>query len=100
MKKKSQQAKSSVRVDFSKVAVQVTFEGEPHVVDYRKDLGNTIRANTGDIGLDELAREIYFSEGPVEIPEQYVEAILSIVRRLYIVPAQRAFEELLTVKES
>lgn len=94
--KKEKKKTSAFLVDFGEINVQIGFEGPAQAVDYRKDLGNVIRANTGDIGLDELAREIYFSTGPVEVPEQYADRILAIVRQNYIVPAQRAFEKLLT----
>lgn len=66
------------KVNFKELSIQLTFEGQPVVLDVRKTVGNTIRQNTADIGLDELARTIYFSEGAIEIPDEYIPAILRI----------------------
>lgn len=87
----------SLLADFSKVSVQLTFEGTPKILDMRKPLGNAIRAAAGDIALDEFARRVYFSEEPVEVPAEYVPFILQVVRDKYNVPTQEAFESLLTI---
>ena len=93
---KEEKAKSLI-ADFGKVSVQLTFEGEPKVLDMRKPLGNAIRAAAGDIALDEFARRVYFSDGPVEVPAEYVPFILHVVKDKYNVPTQEAFESLLTI---
>lgn len=84
------------QVDFGKVKVQLTFEGNPVEFNMRKVIGNMIRQNTNDIGLDEFARKVYFSDGPVEIPDEYINPILCIVKLNMTVPAQKALNELLT----
>lgn len=81
------------KIDFSKMKIQLTFEGQPVEMDVRKTVGNTIRQNTSDIGLDELARTIYFSEGEVEIPEEYIPDILRISSTCFTVPFQQAISE-------
>ena len=78
------------RVDFSKLKVQLTFEGEPVEIDFRKVLGNLIHQNTSDIGLDTFARTIYFSDGEVEVPDEYIDQILWIASQGLNVPAQNA----------
>lgn len=83
------------KIDFSKVKVQMTFEGEPVEVDMRRELGNLIHQRTADLGLDEVARKIYFSEGEVEIPDEYIKPICTIVRSGFLIPAQEAICELL-----
>lgn len=88
-----------VKVDFGKVMIQHTFEGEPQAVDLRKALGNKIHQTTGDIGFDDLARTIYFSEGEVEVAEEYIEPLKQIVKGNYLASVQRALNELLTIKE-
>lgn len=88
-----------VMIDFGKVMVQHTFEGEPVAVDMRKQLGNKIHQTTGDIGFDDLARTIYFSEGEVEVPHEYIEPLKQIVKENYLASVQRAFNELLTIKD-
>lgn len=86
---------SMKKVDFSKLKVQLTFEGEPVEIDFRKVLGNLIHQNTPDIGLDTFARTIYFSDGEVEVPDEYIEPILRIAGNSLNVPAQNALNELL-----
>lgn len=78
------------KVDFSKLKVQLTFEGEPVEIDFRKVLGNLIHQNTPDIGLDTFARTIYFSDGEVEVPDEYIDQILWIASQGLNVPAQNA----------
>lgn len=87
------------RIDFSKVMVQHTFEGEPVAVDMRKTLGNKIHQTTGDIGFDDLARSIYFSDGEIEVDAEYIEPLRTVVKENYLASVQRAFNELLTVNE-
>lgn len=82
-------------IDFGKVLVQHTFEGEKVAVDIRKQLGNRIHQTTGDIGFDDFARIIYFSEGEIEIPGEYVEPLKSILKENYLASVQRAIFELL-----
>ena len=86
-------------VDFSKVMIQHTFEGEKVAVDLRKQLGNKIHQTTGDIGLDDFARQIYFSEGEIEVPDEYVEPLKQVVKENFLASVQRAINELLTKNE-
>lgn len=66
------------KIDFSKVPVEYRI-GEPEATDVRRTLGNTINQNTSDIALADLARKIYYSEEPVEIPGEYVGIVADIV---------------------
>ena len=86
-------------IDFGKVMVQHTFEGDPVAIDMRKQLGNKIHQTTGDIGFDDLARTIYFSEGDVEVPQEYIEPLKQLVKENYLASVQRAFNGLLTIKD-
>lgn len=86
-------------IDFGKVMIQHTFEGEPVAVDMRKQLGNKIHQTTGDIGFDDFARTIYFSEGEVEVPQEYIEPLKQLVKENYLASVQRALNGLLTIKE-
>ena len=88
-----------IMIDFGKVMVQHTFEGDPVAVDMRKQLGNKIHQTTGDIGFDDLAHTIYFSEGEVEVPQEYIESLKQIVKENYLASVQRAFNGLLTIKD-
>lgn len=88
-----------MKVNFKNVKVQMTFEGEAISIDLRKDLGNAIRRNTADIGMDETARQIYFSDGEIEIPDEHANDIVAIASKSFIVPIQQALKELLTNKD-
>lgn len=88
-----------MKVDFGNLKVQFGFEDQFEQVDLRKDLGNTIRRNTVDIGMDELAKEIYFSNGEIEVPEEYIPELKKIVGKCYIVPVQESINQLLTDKK-
>lgn len=84
-----------IMIDFGKVMIQQTFEGEPSPVDMRKHIGNKIHQTTGDIGFDDFARAVYFSEGEIEVPVEYVEPLKQIIKENYLASVQRAFNELL-----
>lgn len=86
-------------IDFGRVMVQHTFEGEAVAVDMRKQLGNKIHQTTGDIGFDDFARTMYFSEGEIEVPKEYIGQLKEIIKANYLASVQRAFNELLTIKE-
>lgn len=88
-----------IMIDFSKVMVKHTIEGEAEAVDIRKLLANRIHQTTGDIGFDDFAHKIYFSEGAIEVPEEYVQPLKDIVKETYLASVQRAINELLTPKE-
>ena len=64
--------------DFTEVEMEVSFD-EKMKVDISKTLGNVIHQNTGDLGLDELARTIY-KEGKADIPVEYIHVIVSILK--------------------
>lgn len=88
-----------VMIDFGKVMVQHTFEGEEQAVDLRKALGNKIHQTTGDIGFDDFARQVYFSEGGIEVPAEYIEPLKQVVKEYFLASVQRAINELLTKNE-
>lgn len=87
-----------MKINFKELRVQLTFEGQPAIVDMRKALGNAIRQNTADIGLDEVARKIYFSDKEVEIPEEYINDIIAITSKSFVVPVQEAIKNILIEK--
>lgn len=68
-----------MKVNFKELSVEVNFDVfKP--LDISKDLGNFIHVNTPDIGLDDVAREIYHSKGDIEIPEEYIPMILDLIK--------------------
>jgi hypothetical protein len=58
--------------------MEVRFD-EMMEVDISQTLGNVIHMNTGDIGLDEIARTIY-KDGKADIPVEYIPVIVSILK--------------------
>ena len=66
-------------VDFKNIEVEVNFEGERGKADVSKDLANYCKCRTTDIGFEDFCREIYH-KGTVDVPEEYKEAIIEIIR--------------------
>ena len=67
-----------MKVNFRIIEVQVSFEGEKRVFDIAREIGNMMMYNGSillDIGFEDLARTIYYSDGEVEVPERYCKAI-------------------------
>lgn len=85
----------SMKVDFSKVMIQHTFEGDMVAIDLRRPLANSIHQTTGDIGFDEFAKALYFSDGEIDVPEEYVEQIKLVVKKTFLASIQRAVNDLL-----
>ena len=73
-----QKEKETKFFDFTQVEMEVSFD-EKMAVDISETLGNVIHQNTGDLGLDEIARTIY-KEGKADIPVEYIPAIVSILK--------------------
>lgn len=70
--------KKTKSFDFTQVEMEVSFDVKMQV-DISKTLGNVIHQNTGDLGLDEIARTIY-KEGKAEIPVDYIPVIVEILK--------------------
>lgn len=72
-----------MKINFKNYIVPINFEGQTASVDLTKTIGNAMMFNGSillDIGFEDLAKEIYYSEGEVEIPEQYKAAMTKIVQ--------------------
>ena len=67
-----------MKADFKNLMVEVSFDNFDKV-DTAKAVGNFIHANTSDIGLDDVARKIYHSEGELEIPDEYAQIIRMMI---------------------
>ena len=71
-----------MKVDFTKIEVQISFDGTRKTFNIAKNVGNDMMYNGSvikDIGFEELARQIYFSDGEIEIPQQYAKQIAQVI---------------------
>ena len=61
------------KIDFTHLEVPVSFDGTKQMFNVAKSLGNAMMYNGSvlmDIGFEDLARRIYYSEGEVEVEGQ------------------------------
>lgn len=90
-----------MRANFKRLRVEVAFD-EFKELDIARQLGNYIHSNTSDIGLDDVARDIYHSEGEVEIPDELAQGIIGLVKHPqcnFLAGVKRAIINELTEKE-
>lgn len=87
------------KIDFTKLEVQVSFDGTKRTLNIAKVLGNDMMYNSSvicDIGFEELARQIYFSDGPVEVPDQYIAPMVRVINECnYIAAVKRHLIQIL-----
>ena len=79
-----------MKVNFRIIEEQVSFEGEKRVYDIAREIGNMMMYNGSillDIGFEDLARTIYYSDGEVEVPERYCKAIIEVVKQSSFIAA-------------
>ena len=70
------------KIDFTKINVQVSFNGTCKTYNMAHAVGNAMRYTgpvVGDIGFDKLAETIYFSNGEVEIADEYVRPLAQVI---------------------
>ena len=78
------------KIDFTKINAQVSFNGDTQVFNVAKALGNSMKYTgsvVGDIGFDKLAETIYFSNEPVEIPQEYVASLAKVISEMPLIAA-------------
>lgn len=90
-----------IKIDFRKVSVQTSFDGTRREFDVAQALGNAMMYNGSvllDIGFEELAKAIYYSEGGTEVPERYASAMKQVIRESqFIAGVKRELIEKLTI---
>nr|DAG98140.1 MAG TPA: hypothetical protein [Herelleviridae sp.] len=91
-----------MKVNFKKIEVQTSFEGGKRTFDVAENLGNEMMYNGSvllDIGFEELAKSIYYSEEGVEIPQRYRQAIVQVVQESkFYASIKRELIKLLSIK--
>lgn len=92
-----------MKVNFKKLEIQTSFEGNTTKADVTKALGNLMMYNGSvllDIGFEELAKKIYYSTGEVEIPKEYKPAIKEVVlSSTFPASVKRTIKNLMEKKE-
>lgn len=86
-------------IDFTKVNVQVTVEGEPILVDLKKEIGNFVYSRATDVALSDLGKDIYY-KGRVKVSEELVHPLVELINISGLIyPVKKALFDLLTIKE-
>lgn len=73
-----------MKINFKHIEAQTSFDGSKQIFDTARDLGNLMMFNGSvllDIGFEDLAKEIYYSKGEVEVPERYIPAIVEVMKQ-------------------
>lgn len=91
------------KINFKNLEVQTSFEGTKDVFDTTKVIGNLMMYNGSvllDIGFEDLAKRIYYSDGEVDIPNKYVGALSEVIKNSnFIAAIKRELINKLTNKE-
>ena len=78
------------KINFKRLEVQTSFDGTKQTFDVAKTVGNMMMYNGSillDIGFEDLAKRIYYSDGEVEVDERYAKAIVECVRQSQLIAA-------------
>lgn len=79
-----------MKIDFTKLTIQVSFEGTMQTFNVAKVVGNAMKYTgsvVSDIGFDKLAEKIYFSDGEVDIPTDYKAALAKVISDMPLIAA-------------
>jgi len=86
-----------MKINFREIKTQ-DIEGKEQVLDISKDLGNTIYAETQDIGELELARKIYLQE-KVDLTNEEVEIVKKFLEKYYKAFIKEGFYKIINPKK-
>lgn len=80
-----------MKLNLKKLPVEVSPDGTIEHKDIRKDFGNFLWNYSQDVGLSDIGRDIYRSEGEIDVPDTYRDAIAELVNRsTLLAPFKRA----------
>ncbi len=82
------------KIDFTTINVQVSFNGTCKTFNMAHAVGNAMRYTgsvVGDIGFDKLAETIYFSNGEVDIADEYVRPLAQVISDMPIMAAIKRY---------
>lgn len=79
-----------MKINFKQLEAQTSFDGSRQTFDVTETIGNEMMYNGSillDIGFEDLAREIYYSTGEVDIPDRYRKALELVVKNSRLIAA-------------
>ena len=79
-----------MKIDFTKLEVPVSFDGTKKTFNVAETVGNMMMYNCSillDIGFEDLAKLIYYSEDGIEIPDKYKAAIIEVIKQSSFIAA-------------
>lgn len=79
------------QVNFKKLSVEIEID-QYQTLDFRKEVGNAIHRQAVTIPVDELARKIYHSDGPIEIDDEDYEMMKAIISKSFALIILQAIE--------
>ncbi len=80
-----------MKLNLKELPVVVSPDGTIENNDIRKDFGNFLWNFSQDIALSDIGRDIYNSDGEIEVPDVYREEIKELVNRsTYYAPTKKA----------
>lgn len=79
------------QVNFKELSVEIEID-QYQTLDFRKEVGNAIHRQAVTIPVDELARKIYHSDGPIEIDDEDYEMMKAIISKSFALIILQAIE--------
>ncbi len=80
-----------MKLNLKELPVEVSPDGTIENRDVRTQMGNLLWNFSQDIALSDVGREIYRSEGEIEVSDVYREGIEDLVKRsTFFAPVKRA----------
>ena len=79
-----------MKINFREIEAQTSFKGGKQTFDVAETVGNEMMYNGSillDIGFEDLAKTIYYSEDAVEVPERYCKALELVVKNSRLIAA-------------
>ena len=91
-----------VRINFKELNVEIGVD-QFDLQDWREAIGNALHRASESVPMSELARKIYYSEGPIDISEEDFKTMLAllgtVLKRYLVAAVAKAGEESETNKD-
>jgi len=90
-----------VRINLKELNVEIGVD-QFELQDWREAIGNALHRASESVPMSELARKIYYSEGPIDISEEDFKTMLAllgtVLKRYLVTAVAKSGEELETYK--